>query len=82
MLAGEPVQDLVAELCVSDATHYKWRRQELIDAIAVTITAALPESSGDRSPGTTARDERQIWRTLTERQPHPAPVFPQLPDTH
>ena len=32
MLAGEPVKDLAAELSVSDATLYKWRRQALIDA--------------------------------------------------
>jgi putative transposase len=32
MLAGEAVKDLVAELSVSDATLYKWRRQALIDA--------------------------------------------------
>jgi transposase-like protein len=32
MLAGESVKDLAAELSVSDATLYKWRRQALIDA--------------------------------------------------
>jgi transposase-like protein len=32
MLAGEAVKDLAAELPVSDATLYKWRRQALIDA--------------------------------------------------
>jgi transposase-like protein len=32
MLAGEAVKDLAAELSVSDATLYKWRRQALIDA--------------------------------------------------
>jgi transposase-like protein len=32
MLAGESVKDLAAELRVSDATLYKWRRQALIDA--------------------------------------------------
>jgi transposase-like protein len=32
MLAGEPVKELAAELSVSDATLYKWRRQALIDA--------------------------------------------------
>jgi transposase-like protein len=31
MLAGEPVKELAAELSVSDATLYKWRRQALID---------------------------------------------------
>jgi transposase-like protein len=31
MLAGESPKDLVAELGVSDATLYKWRRQALID---------------------------------------------------
>jgi transposase-like protein len=32
MLAGVPVKELAAELSVSDATLYKWRRQALIDA--------------------------------------------------
>ncbi len=32
MLAGEVVKELAAELGVSDATLYKWRRQALIDA--------------------------------------------------
>jgi len=32
MLAGEDVQALAAELTISDATLYKWRRQALIDA--------------------------------------------------
>ena len=32
MLAGESVKDQAAELSVSDATLYKWRRQALIDA--------------------------------------------------
>lgn len=32
MLAGEAVKELAAELSVSDATLYKWRRQALIDA--------------------------------------------------
>ncbi len=32
MLAGEVVKELAAELSVSDATLYKWRRQALIDA--------------------------------------------------
>jgi transposase-like protein len=32
MLAGESVKDLAAEISVSDATLYKWRRQALIDA--------------------------------------------------
>jgi putative transposase len=32
MLAGEKVKELAAELSVSDATLYKWRRQALIDA--------------------------------------------------
>jgi transposase len=31
MLAGEPVKELAAELSISDATLYKWRRQALID---------------------------------------------------
>jgi transposase-like protein len=31
MLAGEAVKDLAAELSVSDATLYTWRRQALID---------------------------------------------------
>jgi|SRR6516162_3333728 transposase-like protein len=31
MLAGERVKELAAELSVSDATLYKWRRQALID---------------------------------------------------
>ena len=31
MLAGERVKDLAAEIGVSDATLYKWRRQALID---------------------------------------------------
>jgi transposase-like protein len=32
MLAGEAVQQLAADLSVSDATLYKWRRQALVDA--------------------------------------------------
>ena len=32
MLAGEAVKELAAELSVSDATLYKWRRQALVDA--------------------------------------------------
>jgi transposase-like protein len=32
MLAGEAVKKLAAELSISDATLYKWRRQALIDA--------------------------------------------------
>src|SRR5437868_3078559 len=31
MLAGEAFKDLAAEVSVSDATLYKWRRQALID---------------------------------------------------
>lgn len=32
MLAGEAVKDPVAELGIANVTHYKWRRQALIDA--------------------------------------------------
>jgi transposase-like protein len=32
MLASEAVKDLAAEVSVSDATLYTWRRQALIDA--------------------------------------------------
>lgn len=32
MLAGEAVQDLVADLEISPETLYRWRRQALIDA--------------------------------------------------
>ena len=32
MLAGDAVKDLAAELNVSDATLYRWRREALIDA--------------------------------------------------
>jgi transposase-like protein len=32
MLAGEAIKELAAELSISDATLYKWRRQALIDA--------------------------------------------------
>jgi transposase-like protein len=32
MLAGEAIRDLVAELGITNATLYEWRRQALIDA--------------------------------------------------
>jgi len=36
MLAGDKVTDLVAKLGVSKQTLYRWRRQALIDAYALT----------------------------------------------
>ena len=80
MLDGEPVQDLAAELSVSDATQCEGRRQALIDAIAATITARPDQLRRSLTWVQGAEMNRQTWRTVIERQPHPAPQFPGLPD--